>query len=368
MKTKSIILIAISLGFGLVAAIGMTQVMGRSKKSNDVEDVKDVMVYVAKNDIDNRQVINAENVVLKPFRPTDVPEGVATQADKIIDMRTTRIVTKGNFIQTQYLIDKYKTGGDIEIPKGYTVYSVKPSLESTIYNMLRPGDRIDIIGIMRNPKNNQQVSKTFLKNIRIFGINDQTHRQTTEEQINIQLVQVLLRPKQAELLALVQSSGKIQFVLRPDDDTMVDIEGDDVLDEASDDSVSLSIFFGDNSPPPTPEATGELLRLQQDAIARAHASTSEKPFLVTYWSPTGPVQYEFKDRTSLPVKKTGVSDAFDLSAIEDTNEDGSLDGPKTFAPADGQTGEGSASANNADSSEDEEIIEPATRAKEAESK
>ena len=51
MKSKSIFLMAVSLGFGLVAAIGITQVMGRNK-AEPVAEVEKQTVLVAVEDLD----------------------------------------------------------------------------------------------------------------------------------------------------------------------------------------------------------------------------------------------------------------------------------------------------------------------------
>ncbi|MEC9094522.1 MAG: hypothetical protein VX438_17570 [Planctomycetota bacterium] len=51
MRTKSIMLITVSLGFGLIAAIGMSQVLGQ-KSSDAAPAIEMVQVYVASKTIE----------------------------------------------------------------------------------------------------------------------------------------------------------------------------------------------------------------------------------------------------------------------------------------------------------------------------
>jgi len=307
MKTKSIILIAISLGFGLVAAIGMTQVMGRTNNEKAEPKVKEIQVLVAKNDLEINQVVQPEDVMLQSFRPNQVPEGVAGSPEDIKDKRVISRVKKGTFILLEDLIEKTKFQ-DNKIPKGYSVQAIKASLESTLYNTLKPGDRIDIIAVLRKPGSNTAIATTFLKNIRVFAVNDQTRRNdASEEKNNIKVVSLLLRPRQAEQLTLAQSMGRLQIVQRAVEESAVDLGDEDEADQRDEDRIGASIadLFGLEDQSMNPEGEKKQLELMQQVAAQAPQpeEIKDKPFEMTIISASGPVQYVWKDRNSMPVRK-----------------------------------------------------------------
>lgn len=361
MKTKSIILIAISLGFGLVAAIGMTQVMGRSKNVPTAPKIKEIQVLVAKNDLEINQIVQPEDVMLQSYRPNQVPERVAGSPEDIKDKRAISRVKKGSFIYLDDLIEKTKYQ-DNKIPKGYSVQAIKASLESTLYNTLKPGDRIDIIAVLRKPGSNTAIATTFLKNIRVFAVNDQTRRNdASEEKNNIKVVSLLLRPRQAEQLTLAQSMGRLQIVQRAVEESAVDVgdDSEDAIQEDDGSGASLADLFGlgGQTDPETEKKQIELIH-QMAASDPQPVENLEKPFEMTIITASGPVQYVWTDRTSLPVRK-GSEEAKPAAAAPAA--------PQTFAPEAPPEGEGVDGEDYNDSTESLDRADASSSAKENES-
>ena len=83
MKSKSIFLMAVSLGFGLVAAIGITQVMGRSNQPAPTVEEPKLPVLVAIDDIDINAELLPEMFSEEEWPARLVPEGVATSLEEI---------------------------------------------------------------------------------------------------------------------------------------------------------------------------------------------------------------------------------------------------------------------------------------------
>ena len=104
------------------------------------------------------------------------------------------------------------------LPKGMRAISVRISAESGAGGFILPNDRVDVILISKAGDGGAQprtASEAVLTNVRVLAI-DQTF-QTNEkgEQVVVgKTATVELDPKQAEILALVESSGQLTLALR----------------------------------------------------------------------------------------------------------------------------------------------------------
>ena len=76
MKSKSFMLMILSMGFGLIAAIGISQVMGRSKGSNQPAQ-KMAPVLVAADHLDMNVLLTEENVKIENWPEAIIPEDAA---------------------------------------------------------------------------------------------------------------------------------------------------------------------------------------------------------------------------------------------------------------------------------------------------
>ena len=72
MRAKSMVLILIALGCGLVASIAISQVMERGANSGNAA-LETVQIYVATTDIDANDQLSAENVRVEDWPKSKVP-------------------------------------------------------------------------------------------------------------------------------------------------------------------------------------------------------------------------------------------------------------------------------------------------------
>ncbi len=74
MRAKSMVLILIALGCGLVASIAISQVMERGGNSGNAA-LETVQIYVATADIDVNEQLTADNVRVEDWPKSKIPEG-----------------------------------------------------------------------------------------------------------------------------------------------------------------------------------------------------------------------------------------------------------------------------------------------------
>jgi pilus assembly protein CpaB len=106
------------------------------------------------------------------------------------------------------------------LPKGMRAISVAVSERSSAGGFILPNDRVDVILTRKIPGSDSQTlvqSETVLSNVRVMAIN-QTYQQEQEEgKISVaegKTATIEITPRQAEIIALVESQGELSLALR----------------------------------------------------------------------------------------------------------------------------------------------------------
>jgi len=222
MKSKSLILLVLSIGFGLLAAIGISQVM----KNNVVAENSEPMgqVVLAASSLSLHTELTEENVKIATWRASIIPPEAITSLEEIKDMVTDTPLSQGVPIVKGAVVHKSLASSSPPIPDGMKVVAVRVSADDTIGNLLKPGNKVDVIGVFkqRDPVTNHTTtnSRTFLKALQVYSIGNKTRVDTSQESGNGRsnsIVGLLVTGKQSEALVFVQDTGSIKLVLRGDD-------------------------------------------------------------------------------------------------------------------------------------------------------
>jgi len=224
MKAKSLILIMIALGCGLVASIGISQVMVNGGDAQ-VKEVETTKILVAMKTIAIAEPLNSENLKLEEWPKDRAPEGGIGDLEDLKGKYSKSRLVKGQVIVRELLVDE-KDGMVVRIPEGYRVTSIKVSVEDVVSGLVQPGDRVDLTGYFRSGSGN--IAKTFLHDVQIFSVNDKTERIIDPEgkAINARTISLLVTPKQVELVMLAKRTGSITLSLRSHDDVADTNTGD----------------------------------------------------------------------------------------------------------------------------------------------
>jgi pilus assembly protein CpaB len=215
MRAKSMVLILIALGCGLVASIAISQVMERGSRSANA-GLETVPIYVASTDIDVNEQLTASNVRVEDWPKSKLPEGVAKDL-KEINERFARVrFYAGEPILTAKLVNEIE-GPAVKIPDGHRVCSMKVQMDTAIAGLVNPGDRVDIIGYFREGKGIPKTgTREILKNVRVFAVNDQTDQEIDQQgqSIAAKTVSLLVLQEQVAKLMLAMELGTLRLALR----------------------------------------------------------------------------------------------------------------------------------------------------------
>lgn len=227
MRPKSILLLTLALGCGLVASIGISQVL--ENRNQPVQANPDMTpVFVALKDIAPHEALTPENVKIEEWPKDKVQPDAITKMADIEGKRCKVRVLAGEQIRAARVIGLGESSGPSEtIPKGYRVVAVRVDAVSGSASLIRPGDRVDVLAYMaKNPAHgiDETVTKTILQDISVFAVDTITTDELTKEgkeekSIAAKTISLLVTPAQAQSVTLATELGSIRLVMRSPDDS-----------------------------------------------------------------------------------------------------------------------------------------------------
>ena len=254
MRPKSIILFVLALGCGLIAAVGINQVLAHRKTDPGIAG-ETVPIFVALADVDLGEPLTPAVLKLEPWPKDKVPQGSLSKLEEIEGRRPRTKLFAGEPILENKLLSKDASlqGASGFIPKGMRVVAVKVDAVSGSSDLLLPGDRIDVlVQLQANPSRGiaETSARTILQDIKVFAVNDifrREHQDKGEVAIAARTVSLLVKPDEAELITLASELGNIRLVMRStEDDNIAATSGAGVRhlfgnarDESNRDSESL---------------------------------------------------------------------------------------------------------------------------------
>ena len=221
MKSKTLMALVVSVGCGIVAAVGIMRAIGNDGETTDVATSP---VLLANDFLDIRTPLTAETCRVEQWPTKLVPAEVVTDLSMVEGMFNKMRLSKGLPIMISQIADQTYFEAD-QIPPGHKVVAIKVNEDDTISGLLKPGQQVDIIGIVdaEDDKNGrasrQKVANTFLKGIRVYSIDgtrDGSAEASSPGRRGNAVVGVLVTEKQSEQIVLVQRVGALKLVLRGD--------------------------------------------------------------------------------------------------------------------------------------------------------
>jgi pilus assembly protein CpaB len=224
MRTKSFVLLGLALGCGLVASIGISQIIEKNKAAPSAA-VETEAILVALKPIVGQEQLKAENVKLEQWPKHLIPKGALTKLEEIEGRRIKYSLTPGEPILQNKLVGDDDTRATTDVPPGYRLKAVHADAVSAVGNLIQPGDRVDVLVYLKSNFNGgtqQAGTTTILQDIKVFAVNDQWRPgdDGDGEPIPVKNVTLLLTPEQVEKLTLASELGKVSLVLRSPDDEL----------------------------------------------------------------------------------------------------------------------------------------------------
>lgn len=256
MKNKSLMLLMVAAGCGLVAMLGVRQLM--SRKSDAPEKTR---ILVARTDIESGVPLDKTNVGFKEWPNDAIPKGAILTEEEFVDRALKHRVGPNQPILASELGNKGEFGLQIQIPKDMRLVSVPVTSTMTHSGLLRPGNFVDVSAVIDIPKKgsgHRTEVKPVLQCIQVFAVGSSvlgSEDAKDSKVADVKNVTFLVYPLQGQLLQLAnkQSNGALQFALRSGSDKSL-VNSEDLTDSSL--SLLANSLMG-NSDEPTSTTSHE---------------------------------------------------------------------------------------------------------------
>jgi pilus assembly protein CpaB len=333
MRPKSLLLLALALGCGLVASIGISQVMDRNGHSQ--AKIETVPIYVALHNINLGDPIDAKMLSLQEWPKDKIPHGAISTLEDLQGRRPRTAIIEGEPILEGKLLEKGQMADPIrQITKGMRLYTIKVDAEKSAAGLLGPGDRVDVqLFVKKDAKSGVETakSKVILQNVRVFAVDQLVQRSAEggEERSVAKTISLLLKPEQASKLALAAQIGEISLIPRNPDDEEAAATPETTVDDLLAGSESNSRAKEQGEPKKSTEDRNPISNLL--GAVRA-AAAPKPPFRMEIVEAQGVREVLFDAESGRPVRGASEAAGPTLRSIP-TPPAGPVPGGASVAPA-----------------------------------
>ncbi len=211
MRAKSVLLLVIALGCGVVASVGVSQVVLDQKNRGAVASVP---VLVVVKEISAATKIPQDSVRVEQW-PTDrVPLGTLSDPKMIENKFTKQRIYPGEPIIEAKLSAK---GRDFTVPAGYQIFDIAVKDETGGGGYIGPGDHVDIYGYFeKSARVKAAKSVKVMENLEVVMIDGVAIVDPdAAKQKKSSTIQMLVKDSQYIVLDTAANLGKLRLALRP---------------------------------------------------------------------------------------------------------------------------------------------------------
>lgn len=266
MRMKSVMLLAIAAGFGLVAMFAFQQFMSRQTQA-EVETA--VKVLVAKVEIAPGTKVDETNTEFKEFPEKLVPPNVLTTKEEFSERAIKVRLFPGDIITADKLTKKGQYGATNDIPSGFTAITILVDPSMTASGLLTSGDRVDVMVTHRSVNQNGlgKDIKTVLEYVEVFAIGSQRESNAAAAGGDSQAktITVLVTSEQGKLLKLAEDVGKLHLAMRSREDSQQRVQEKDRFNPQEAQAINALVSKLNGEEGGKPDANNDALRMFLDA-------------------------------------------------------------------------------------------------------
>ena len=227
MNTARIVVLAIAIGAGGIAAYLASGSDDKPAPAQPVVQLQTVDILVAKSDIGLGHSVKPDDLQWQTWPAATASSSFISRASKADAIKEiTGSIARSPFIAGEPIREQKLVKADGSgfmaaiLPAGYRAISIEISPETGAGGFILPNDRVDVILSKRDREAEKSgaaeshISETILSNIRILAI-DQTLGEKDGQKVVIGKTATLeLTLRQAETLALSRQLGTLSLALR----------------------------------------------------------------------------------------------------------------------------------------------------------
>ncbi len=219
MNRRLLVILLVALVVASVSSYVIVRMVG--KNMNAAKPLPSSPMIVAARDVKIGTILAAADV--KTVNVTGLtPQGVITQAKDAIGRGVISNIYTGEPVLDSRLAPMGSGGGlAATIKQGMRACAVRVDEVVGVAGFVTPGMRVDVLisGVPPNSNTQDTQTRTLLQNIEVLSAGTDIQKDAEGKPQQVQVVNLLVTPEQAQILALAANQMKIQLVLRNPLDT-----------------------------------------------------------------------------------------------------------------------------------------------------
>jgi pilus assembly protein CpaB len=230
----------------------------------DGDQVEAVTVVVAAANLNWGTKLKKEMLKTVPYMKASLPEGYFSDPAKLEGrVVVTPFKTTEPVLEYRLAPESVTTGGvSAVIQSGMRAVAVKGDKVIGISGFIQPGNRVDVLVTLKDPRNKEQTTKLVLSNVQVLATGTEVEENEEGKPNPVDVYTLEVAPEEAEKLSLAATKGQLQFALR----NMMDTET--VLTKGATIPQTLASLRGD---PPKPKTTSTVKKW----VPRTRSTTVE---------------------------------------------------------------------------------------------
>jgi pilus assembly protein CpaB len=180
-----------------------------------------VNVVVAVVDLPWGTKLQKEMLKTAPFFKDSLPNGYSTDPAKLVGrvvispLKTTEAV-----LESRLAPESVTVGGVSAVIKpGMRAIAVKGDKVIGISGFIQPGNRVDVLVTLEDPRTKTETTKMVLSNVLVLATGTEVQEKQDGKPSPVDVYTLEVDPEQGERLGLAAAEGKLQFALRNTLDT-----------------------------------------------------------------------------------------------------------------------------------------------------
>jgi pilus assembly protein CpaB len=224
--------VIIPFTLALFVAVLVYMVLPQAPDDNNQEDAEvqapvaeesGVTIALAARDLkrgDRIQFDDEKMVAWKQFPKEDLPAGHIVYSEALQRRVVLMPITERELITEQRLAPSGVSVGGISllVDTGKRAIAVKGDKIMGMAGLIHPGDRVDVLVTVKEPRRKQEVTKIVLEDVVVLATGKE-YRNQDKEEYSFEVYTLEVTAEESEKLALAANKGRLQFALRNSSDS-----------------------------------------------------------------------------------------------------------------------------------------------------
>jgi pilus assembly protein CpaB len=173
------------------------------------------LLVVAKADMPIGSMITAEDLRVVEYPVEAYPQGGFEDIELVVDRSVMQPILQNEPVTAARLTEKGAGFGLAPlIPEGYRAIAIAVNQVSGVSGFILPGSKVDVLISGTPDGRSEAATTTVLENVTVLSTGHKQQADANGQPENVPVVNMLLKPEDAELLTLATSEWRIQLVLR----------------------------------------------------------------------------------------------------------------------------------------------------------